>query len=130
MSRQKGDPATAGSFKPGHGGGPGRPPVIRHIRELAREHTDDALRALVAIVNDIDASPSARVSAADVILDRGWGKAPATLNIRRLDEMNDPELDTYIAELQTQLGGIAAGALGAIEAAATQARPRKSNGVH
>ena len=44
------------------------------IRSLARAHTDNAIAALASIMNQKKAPPSARVAAAQVLLDRGWGK--------------------------------------------------------
>ncbi len=49
--------------------------TLTEIRSLARSHTRTALRALVGIMRSEDATPAARVSAANAILDRGWGKA-------------------------------------------------------
>ena len=49
------------------------------IRSLARSHTRTALRVLVGIMRSEDATPAARVSAANAILDRGWGKATQPL---------------------------------------------------
>jgi hypothetical protein len=43
------------------------------LAELARQHTDDALRTLVDVCLNGD-SASARVTAATAILDRGYGK--------------------------------------------------------
>lgn len=45
------------------------------IRSLARKHTDAAMRTLAAIMVEPSAPHSARVAAANSILDRGWGKA-------------------------------------------------------
>jgi hypothetical protein len=42
---------------------------------LARGHTKTALNVLVGIMRSKDATAAARVSAANAILDRGWGKA-------------------------------------------------------
>jgi hypothetical protein len=44
------------------------------IRSLARSHTETALNCLVGIMNQPEAPPAARVSAANSLLDRGWGK--------------------------------------------------------
>ena len=44
------------------------------IKSLARAHTEAALKTLVGIMNQPDSAPAARVSAANSILDRGWGK--------------------------------------------------------
>lgn len=45
------------------------------IRSLARAHTEKAINALVGIMSQPKAPAAARVSAAQVLLDRGWGKA-------------------------------------------------------
>jgi hypothetical protein len=66
----------------------GRPPAKRksqmarlptEIRSLARSHTRSALNVLVGVMQNKDATPAARVSAANAILDRGWGKAPQAI---------------------------------------------------
>ncbi|WP_156427449.1 hypothetical protein [Novosphingobium sp. Fuku2-ISO-50] len=41
---------------------------------MARAHTGDALATLVAIMTNGDAPATARVSAANAVLDRAWGK--------------------------------------------------------
>ncbi len=48
---------------------------LTEIRSLARSHTRTAIRVLVGVMRSEDATPAARVSAANAILDRGWGKA-------------------------------------------------------
>ncbi len=53
--------------------------ALVEIRSLARSHTRTALRVLVGIMRCKDATPAARVSAANAILDRGWGKATQPL---------------------------------------------------
>ncbi len=50
-----------------------------NIRSLARSHTRTALNVLVGIMCSKDATAAARVSAANAILDRGWGKAPQAI---------------------------------------------------
>ena len=45
------------------------------IRSVARRHTRTAIRVLVEIMRSAEATPAARASAANAILDRGWGKA-------------------------------------------------------
>jgi hypothetical protein len=51
----------------------------RELREAAREFTDDALKALVKICNG-GQSESARVSAANALLDRGYGRPVQTID--------------------------------------------------
>ena len=45
------------------------------IKALARKHSRAAIKALAAIMNQADGPATARVSAAQALLDRGWGKA-------------------------------------------------------
>src|SRR5882724_10582110 len=51
------------------------PKTLVEIRSLARSHTRTALNVLVGIMRSKDATAAARVSAANAVLDRGWGKA-------------------------------------------------------
>ena len=72
-----------GRFLPGNTealGNPksGRPPVIRHIRELAREQTEPAFQKLLEIAMKGE-SETARVTALKEIFDRGWGKSAQPL---------------------------------------------------
>jgi hypothetical protein len=48
---------------------------LTEIRSLARSHTRTAINVLVGIMRSKGATAAARVSAANAILDRGWGKA-------------------------------------------------------
>ncbi|WP_247436874.1 hypothetical protein [Bradyrhizobium sp. 44] len=49
--------------------------TLTEIKSLARTHTPVAMKTLVQIMRDKEAPAHARVSAANAILDRGWGKA-------------------------------------------------------
>lgn len=63
-------------FKPGQSGNPGgRPKADGRVKDLARSQTENAIATLVSIMEDKEATAAARVAAASVILDRGWGKA-------------------------------------------------------
>lgn len=53
--------------------------TITEIRSVARSHTRTAINVLVGIMRSKDATPAARVSAANAILDRGWGKVALPL---------------------------------------------------
>jgi Family of unknown function (DUF5681) len=64
-------------FKKGQSGNPGgRPKVLAEVKELAREHTAEAIETLVSIMTDPKSAPAARVSAANALLDRGYGRPP------------------------------------------------------
>ena len=52
---------------------------LTEIRSLARSHTRTAVNVLVGIMRSKDATAAARVSAANAVLDRGWGKATQPL---------------------------------------------------
>jgi hypothetical protein len=103
------------SFKPGNNANPGgRPKAIIQLVELARTHTEDAIKTLADIMNNSQSDP-ARATAAGHILDRGWGKPMQTttttvnekrsaldwttselvafLNERRADRERDPEAE-------------------------------------
>lgn len=65
-------------FKPGQSGNPnGRPKIASEIQALAREHTTAAVEALVLSLSDA----KTRVPAAVALLDRGYGKAPQSLDL-------------------------------------------------
>jgi hypothetical protein len=53
--------------------------AVTEIRSLARSHTRTALNVLVGVMRAKDATAAARVTAANAILDRGWGKAPQSI---------------------------------------------------
>ena len=50
--------------------------MVAEVRELARAHTGEAVQTLVSIMTNPKAAPAARVSAANALLDRGYGKPP------------------------------------------------------
>lgn len=70
-----------------HGGkraSAGRPPgkvskAKRELADMAKDHCADALAVLVEVMTDVTAPHSARVSAANGILDRGYGKPPQAI---------------------------------------------------
>jgi hypothetical protein len=55
------------------------PKTVTEIRSIARSHTRTAINVLVGVMRNKDATAAARVSAANAILDRGWGKAAQAL---------------------------------------------------
>jgi hypothetical protein len=49
------------------------------VRTLARRHSKAAVKVLAAIMNNEDGPATARVSAAQALLERGWGKVAQVL---------------------------------------------------
>ena len=66
----------------------GRPPGAT-ITTLARLHTTQALAVLREIVDDAKAPPAARATAAQALLDRGWGKAPIQIDVNVRQKFDD-----------------------------------------
>jgi hypothetical protein len=65
------------------------------VAKLARIYTVEAIETLAKIMRNDKATDAARVNAANIILDRGHGKAPQTININRdtnLRDLTDDEL--------------------------------------
>jgi Family of unknown function (DUF5681) len=70
-------------FKKGQSGNPGgRPKIPDEVKEAARAHTEEAITVLVEVMKDTKAPPSARVSAAGAILDRGWGRPQQSVDMK------------------------------------------------
>ena len=57
------------------------PKNLGHIESLARSYTDTAIKTLAGIMMEQTSPPMARIVAAKVLLDRGWGKASETHHI-------------------------------------------------
>ena len=97
-----------GRFQPGQSGNPGgRPREVGHVRDLARQRTEKAVETLATIMEDAKAPASARVTAAQALLDRGWGRAPQTLNVagrsKDIKDLTDEELQAELAEVTERL---------------------------
>src|SRR5690348_14272701 len=87
-------------FQPGQSGNPGgKAPIIRQIRDLARQHTAEAIEGLLAIGRKESATDAARVAAWEAILDRGWGKAPQKYEVEMsIFESMSPEARAVIEQ--------------------------------
>ncbi len=81
----------------------------RDIQNLARQFAFDAMQALVDILRNPDSSDSSKITAANTLLDRGYGKAAmTTFNVNaNLDakpkELDGADLDKRIAEAITNV---------------------------
>ena len=95
MSSDNSQPAAlrdhTGRFQPG-GGSPnpgGRPALVREVRDLARIHTALAVQTLAAICADPKAAAHSRVSAADALLCRAWGRPSQAIEVSRGPDTRD-----------------------------------------
>ncbi len=90
-------PGKGRPFPKGVSGNPGgRPKVLGDVQELAREQSPQAINTLAKIMNDEKTPPTARVAAANALLDRGYGKPtqPISKTLAKVDpsSMTDEEL--------------------------------------
>lgn len=81
------------------------------IRSLARAHTATAINTLAGIMEQKDAPPAARVSAAVALMDRGWGKPSQTVDMTVRKAVAKDLADDELADI----------ALGGCEGAADEA---------
>jgi hypothetical protein len=108
---KKGGPGPSSAWKPGETGNPGgRPAVVKEVRELAQQYTVEAIETLANIMQDPSEHASARVHAADIILNRGHGKAPQVIENRNFDSMPEADLDKFIRDSLRRLADLGSAA--------------------
>lgn len=103
-------PRSSTTWAPGRSGNPaGYPRDLRTIRDLAREHSESAIRVLAEILNDPELGPQVRIAAASELLSRAWGKPVAEHRIATLDSdpvdprfMTTRALEALVASFATQ----------------------------
>jgi hypothetical protein len=84
----------------------------RDIQEIARGYTIDVMEALVNILKNPDSADTAKIAAGTVLLDRAYGKAPATnLNVNanmdaNIKDLDSRDLDKRIAETLARVENI------------------------
>lgn len=93
---KKGVP-NAGQIKPGEVRNPGgRPKTVGLVREMAQGYTETAIQTLAEICGRGDMPAAARVSAANALLDRGYGRPEATHNVNVNRSAKDLSYDELI----------------------------------
>ena len=82
-----------GQFATGHTGNAGGRPKDEHrVAEIARSYTTEAIDTLVDLMRN-GKDERVRGTAAQALLDRGWGKA-------KVEVVANEEPDSYLAALQ------------------------------
>ncbi|MEN6349647.1 MAG: DUF5681 domain-containing protein [Syntrophomonas sp.] len=105
QTENKPERGERGRFLPGQSGNSsGRPKLPAEFTELAREHTVAALQTIIDVLTDTKAKAGDRLRAAEIMLDRGWGK-PLQASQINLDAdvtnqqlivtFSNPELDEW-----------------------------------
>ena len=87
--RNKNGRGKDGRFLPGNKGG-GRKPTPKEFKDLAESSSVEALETVINILRDPEAKHSDKIKAAEVILDRAYGKAKQSMDLE--------------ANVETQLG--------------------------
>ena len=92
-------------FVKGQSGNPGgRVGVPKEVRELARTHTEEAIKRLAVWMRSDD--PRASVAACNSLLDRGYGKPVAPIemgNAGEFDHLTEEELNEKLIEVMSEL---------------------------
>jgi hypothetical protein len=96
-----------GRFKPGRSGNPGGKPkgIASEARRIAGTDARKFLKLLAKIAEDTSEKTSDRIRAAEIVIERGFGKAPA---FAPLEGENPLELDDISREVAGALDELAA----------------------
>jgi hypothetical protein len=78
--------AQRGGARPGAGRKPGKVSAVkREIADMAKDHAEGALMTLASIMENTAEPAAARVSAANALLDRGFGRPPQAVHMSGAD---------------------------------------------
>lgn len=109
-----------GHFVPGKSGNPqghnGTSIASGQLKKLCRQHTNDAIATLLSIMHDDVAPHHARISAAGILLDRGYGKAVQQVETGGPGAFESLQDDELWGWLKTKVPRIIDGTLAASDA--------------
>ena len=106
-----------GQFRPGMSGNPGgRPKMPEEFRQLARENSIPALQVVVDILKNPKSANKDKLKAAEIILDRAWGKpiqgvemsgpGSGPIEVKHFGQLDDDQLDQIILEKFEKLASL------------------------
>jgi hypothetical protein len=103
------DPATPATnthrWQPGQSGNPaGRPKRGESLAEIVRRSVDphELVDTLLSIARSVGAKSSDRIAAVGLIMDRGWGKPLAQVEVTARQELVEPELASRLDDLSPE----------------------------
>ena len=86
-------------FKPGQSGNPGgRPKGEAEVRALAQAHGPAAIRGLIEIATSPTTQAAVKVAAWRELLDRGYGRAPQSLDVTVKRSLEDVLTEVSVDE--------------------------------
>lgn len=87
----------------------GRSKLTADVAWLAREHTMAAIATIYEIMIDSKQPAAARIKAAELILERGYGKVPQVLELNEFEKMPIKDVVGYVVEAAKTLGELSDG---------------------
>lgn len=91
-------------IKPGEVRNPrGRPKKDYVLADLAQVHAEKAIATLVSVMSNEENPPAARISAASELLDRGFGRAPQSLDVKTTVTLSE-EFEAFVRSLGRKPG--------------------------
>jgi len=94
-----GKPPAQYKWKPGQSGNPsGKAKSPKKLSAKIQEQSDKLIDTLMKIATSEETADNVKIQAINTLLDRGFGKAPQTLDVNQRHSLTD-ELENMIREL-------------------------------
>lgn len=97
-------PPPGKPFAPGQSGNPGgRPRLPDDVKALARSYTRQAIETAAEIMLNREETGTARMSAVNTLLNRGWGMPAQHVTTENLGSLTDAEIRAELAAAAAEL---------------------------